>query len=79
MSSPRSVTLDRQIKDRQLRDIIEGQSLPPYVKNKMGNNILSGQNHCYSTEVKKSYFGHTFHLRPKQDRTFFKVKLYSEE
>ena len=32
----------------------------------MGNIFLSGQNQCHVTEVKKSYFCHTFHLRPKK-------------
>ena len=28
--------------------------------------FLSGQNQCHSTGVKKSYFCHIFHLRPKK-------------
>ena len=32
----------------------------------MGNIFLSGQNQCHITGVKKSYFCHTFHLRPKK-------------
>ena len=43
---------DRQIKDRQLRKIIEGQSLYATIKNKMGDIFLSGQNQCHSTGVK---------------------------
>ena len=31
----------------------------------MGEIFLSGQNQ-YSTRVKMSYFGHTFHLTPKK-------------
>ena len=33
---------------------------------KMGHIFLSGQNQCHITGVKKSYFCHTFHLRPKK-------------
>ena len=32
----------------------------------MGDIFLSGQNKCHITGVKKSYFCHTFHLRPKK-------------
>ena len=32
----------------------------------MGEILLLGQNQGRSTGVKKSYFGHTFHLRPKK-------------
>ena len=32
----------------------------------MGDIFLSGQNQCHITGVKKSYFCHTFHLRPKK-------------
>ena len=32
----------------------------------MGDIFLSGQNQCLITGVKKSYFCHTFHLRPKK-------------
>ena len=41
-------------------------SLYTIIKNKMGNIFLSGQNQCHITGVKKSYFCHTFHLRPKK-------------
>ena len=37
----------------------------------MGNIFLSGQNKCHITKVKKSYFCHTFHLRPK--KVFWRV------
>ena len=43
--------------------------MPPYIhsqKNKIGDIFLLGQNKCISTGVKKSYFGHTFHLRRKK-------------
>ena len=36
------------------------------IKNKMVDIFLSGQNQCHITGVKKSYFCHTFHLRPKK-------------
>jgi len=32
----------------------------------MGDIVLSGQNQCHFTRVKKSYFGLTFHLAPKK-------------
>ena len=32
----------------------------------MGDIFFSGQNQCHITKVKKSYFCHTFHLRPKK-------------
>ena len=32
----------------------------------MGDIFLLGQNQCHITGVKKSYFCHTFHLRPKK-------------
>ena len=32
----------------------------------MGDIFLSWQNQCHITGVKKSYFCHTFHLRPKK-------------
>ena len=32
----------------------------------MGDMFLLGKNQCHCTGVKKSYFGHTFHLRPKK-------------
>ena len=41
-------------------------SLYTIIKNKMGDIFLSGQNQCHITGVKKSYFCHTFHLRPKK-------------
>ena len=36
--------------------------MPPSIYNH--KKTKSGQNQCHSTGVKKSYFGHTFHLRP---------------
>ena len=36
------------------------------IKNKIGDIFLLGQNQCHITGVKKSYFCHTFHLRPKK-------------
>ena len=59
---------DREIKDRELRDHrgIIFASLFTIIKNKMGDIFLSGQNKCHITGVKKSYFCHTFHLRPKK-------------
>ena len=30
--------------------------------------VISGQNQCHSTGVKKSYFCHMIHLRPKKVR-----------
>ena len=41
-------------------------SLDTIIKNKMGDIFLSGQNQCNITGVKKSYFCHAFHLRPKK-------------
>ena len=41
-------------------------SLYTIIKNKTGDIFLSGQNQCHITGVKKSYFCHTFHLRPKK-------------
>ena len=37
-----------------------------YNHKKVGDVCLSEQNQCHSTGVKKSYFGNTFHLRPKK-------------
>ena len=60
---------DRQINkgqtiERDHREIIFA-SLYTTMKNKMSDIFLSGQNQCYSTRVKKSYFGHTFYLTQK--------------
>ena len=41
-------------------------SLYTIIKNKTGDIFLSGQNQYHITGVKKSYFCHTFHLRPKK-------------
>ena len=41
-------------------------SLYTIIENKMGDIFLTGQNQCHITGVKKSYFCHTFHLRPKK-------------
>ena len=38
------------------------------LENKIGDKFLSGQNQCHSTRLKKSYFFHIFHLRPKKVR-----------
>ena len=51
--------------ERDHRGIIFA-SLYTIIENKMGDIFLTGQNQCHITGVKKSYFCHTFHLRPKK-------------
>ena len=59
------LTNKEQTAKREHRGIIFA-SLYTIMKNKMGDIFLLGQNQCHITEVKKSYFCHTFHLRPKK-------------